>query len=532
MKKTLKKLGALLVAVVMTVAMVVPASANTNVPKKGDTATVAVTNVESNATVKGYKIIEANYGPNDEGLLSYSVVKAVTDANLSIAKITDPAAEEITDIATAINNGSLKLAAVDFTYDTNKKDFEYTSASAGTYLVIITSSAEAGAKIYNPLIVSAGYGTDSILANGTVNAGADFQNLAGDTAYAKSSDVSIKKEIVKDSGNVSTDDSAIGDIVNFKITSVVPDYSNEYDQNSLIFTVTDTLDNGLDYVEGSVKLNDNEIKAEDATVSSTQHGLIIVFKSSYIAANGGNSIAITYSAKLNVNATTNTVPNSNTAKLTYTNNPGTTKDATESKTKTYTFEIGALVNGSDTERYKDIVKTDAGTTESGSTTTTYKNLSGATFGLYKDATCATLLNGTSVSDGNGAVNFKGLDGNTVYYLKEITAPNGYSLNTDVVCVKVVPVYDPATGDLSSYSIQYGANEASLRTATNYTVSTTGGSTEVTRDNTNIGYQFKDTKLSNLPSTGGIGTYVFTITGIVIMAVAVALFFMKRKNAAK
>ena len=40
---------------------------------------------------------------------------------------------------------------------------------------------------------------------------------------------------------------------------------------------------------------------------------------------------------------------------------------------------------------------------------------------------------------------------------------------------------------------------------------------------------KDSKLSALPSTGGIGTTIFTIAGCVIMIAAAGLFFASRKK---
>ena len=42
-------------------------------------------------------------------------------------------------------------------------------------------------------------------------------------------------------------------------------------------------------------------------------------------------------------------------------------------------------------------------------------------------------------------------------------------------------------------------------------------------------QLNDTKLSALPSTGGIGTTIFTIAGCVIMIAAAGLFFASRKK---
>ena len=42
----------------------------------------------------------------------------------------------------------------------------------------------------------------------------------------------------------------------------------------------------------------------------------------------------------------------------------------------------------------------------------------------------------------------------------------------------------------------------------------------------------NTKLASLPSTGGIGTTIFTIGGCAIMIIAAALFFATRRKAEK
>ena len=42
----------------------------------------------------------------------------------------------------------------------------------------------------------------------------------------------------------------------------------------------------------------------------------------------------------------------------------------------------------------------------------------------------------------------------------------------------------------------------------------------------------DTKLSALPSTGGMGTYLFTIVGVVLMTCAAGAFFVSRRKANK
>ena len=66
----------------------------------------------------------------------------------------------------------------------------------------------------------------------------------------------------------------------------------------------------------------------------------------------------------------------------------------------------------------------------------------------------------------------------------------------------------------------------------------GGTTTWTRTDTiqkdgtteyDKGFDILNTKLSSLPSTGGIGTTIFTIAGCVIMIAAAGLFFASRKK---
>ena len=71
MKKYLKKISALLIAIAMVVAMCIPASAANTKPVETDTATATVSGINvSGVKVTAYKIIDANY--NTEGFTGYS----------------------------------------------------------------------------------------------------------------------------------------------------------------------------------------------------------------------------------------------------------------------------------------------------------------------------------------------------------------------------------------------------------------------------------------------------------------------------
>ena len=97
-----------------------------------------------------------------------------------------------------------------------------------------------------------------------------------------------------------------------------------------------------------------------------------------------------------------------------------------------------------------------------------------------------------VTDDNGKAVVKGLDDSVAYQFKEIVAPNGYSINQDNAITK----WD---------------------------------STKLANDRQGAA-SMNDTKLSSLPSTGGIGTTIFTIAGCAIMIAAAGFFFANRKKA--
>lgn len=101
---------------------------------------------------------------------------------------------------------------------------------------------------------------------------------------------------------------------------------------------------------------------------------------------------------------------------------------------------------------------------------------------------------------DGTVIVKGLDCGK-YVFTETTAPTGYSLNTDT-------------------------REVEIKLAKGKTTAEVQG--DVVNDATSI----TDTKLSALPSTGGIGTTIFTIGGCAIMIVAAGLFFATRRKTQK
>lgn len=103
------------------------------------------------------------------------------------------------------------------------------------------------------------------------------------------------------------------------------------------------------------------------------------------------------------------------------------------------------------------------------------------------------------TDDNGNVVIEGLDVGE-YTFTETTAPKGYSVNGT-----------PVTVDLQITNSNQDGEATAIYDAKG---------------------EMADTKLTALPSTGGIGTTIFTIGGCAIMIAAAGLFFATRKKAEK
>jgi LPXTG-motif cell wall-anchored protein len=101
-------------------------------------------------------------------------------------------------------------------------------------------------------------------------------------------------------------------------------------------------------------------------------------------------------------------------------------------------------------------------------------------------------------------------------LQETKAPKGYSLNNTVYTVVIDPQYESGIGSvIKSLSIKISYTDANGNEFTDQQ------SVEIT-----------DTSLASLPSTGGIGTTIFTIAGCLIMIAAAGMYFASRRKSAK
>lgn len=500
----IKKVLAMLLALAMVMGTTLTAFAAPQKPTDADVSTITVSGIEKGATVKAYQIVKATY--NDSGLTGYA---KVNDED-GIADIYKPTPAEITALASKYRG----TGGAELTYAPEVDAYKLT-ANAGTYLVLV--EAANSAKIYNPMIVSIAYMTgESVSGNlnelipGEVNAASDW-NLNGVEAYAKSSDVTIEKE-----ADVTTQN--LGGIVKYDVTTTVPEYSAEY--TTVKFDVTDTLTHLTLKVDKDHPFTVEGADKDAYTVTGNTNGsttYMISFKSDWIKENGAQPIKITYYAEMTGDAV-NTDAHTNKVVLDYTNRPGEHTGSKEDIEKVYTFDIDGNLTG-------DILnKVAPGQTE-GSTIP----LADAEFTLYTDETCKTQYvntkhptgKATAVTTSEGKINITGLAAGT-YYLKETKAPNGYSLNDTVYKIVITATIEKE--ELKSWNIVV-TNVATGENLSNDFVVAQNGSVTPTMNPTNI----LNTTLSTLPSTGGIGTTVFTIGGCLIMIAAAGMFFASRRK---
>lgn len=123
---------------------------------------------------------------------------------------------------------------------------------------------------------------------------------------------------------------------------------------------------------------------------------------------------------------------------------------------------------------------------------------------------------------DGKVTFEGLEPDpkkATYYVKETAAPNGYSV-------------EPLARKLTGASITKGTPVTTIGEDGVITVTTKNTATDFNGLEGFEGTNFVNTKLGSLPSTGGIGTTIFTIGGCAIMIIAAALFFASRRKSSK
>lgn len=502
MKKLWKKLLAVTTAVMMAITLL-PAMANaestiTDPQAKGSLTINKTTNKKDadgkypglgGAEFTIYKVASLELGTNGK----YKSWKLTTDfARLSLTPDTlgsistadlEAKANEAKKIAADLTGQSQTTA--DGTGETRKGEATFSNLELGYYLVVETKTPSKYVAS-KPFFVSI----------------PETVTTADGSTWNYNVSVSPKNQGIPDTDKVPDKKTVgVGDEVTYTITGpTVPNYDEAYNETTLKYEITDTLSTGLTFAKDKADLkvyttdvNSPLVEDRDYTFEydSTANKITISLIPSKIRDLKGEAIHVKYTVTVNENAVVGSDGTINKAEVEYTNNPDGTTDGSKKEVKVYSFKI------------KINKKKDNGSP-----------LKGATFGLYRDAACADKIAEATSSD-DGVINFgdaSKLAAGT-YYLKELQAPSGYSALTSVVKV-VISTATP--NDNTTYDFKYSMNE--------------GEENNVGEDGV-ISLDITNNKGFNLPATGGMGTYLFTIGGLVIMAGAALLLIASKKRRA-
>ena len=335
-------------------------------------------------------------------------------------------------------------------------------------------------------------------------------------------------------------DFGIGDTVTYQLTSKVPDMTG---YNSYTFKFSDTLSKGLDLKEVlSVKVGNTTLTAKKSGTNTyalaydqAKRTLTVTLNDFYNSYKNhtGETITVVYTATLNKDAVIGMKPNTNKAVVEYSNDPttGGTGTSEPSIVDVHTFDFTIykyyLKDQNNKEDKTALAKAEfelyKGNTEGTAADEQAKvNIVDEGEGVYRQATAdeAKATGFTSakiVSDADGKVLVKGLDAGT-YYLRETKAPEGYNKLLSDIKVEIKANYDPKTGKLTSYSVDYTYNGT---TTTGKEIKDTKTSPEVAVEN-KTGAQ--------LPSTGSKGALMVTLAGIVLFGVLTASKAFGKKKA--
>ena len=509
--KHLKKIMSLILTAIMVIAMCVPVMA------ANGTGTITMSGSDNSHTYSIYQILIGDYAG---GKLS----------NVKWGSATDKSGTNVTDTElaafTALSNNAQATADAVNAYV--KNNAVATDTIVGNGSAIVPTGYYVIRDSYIDQDVAQSVSTHIVKVVGDVTV---TPKVGVPTSDKKVDD---KNDSNTNENNVEWKDSAdydIGDAVPFRLHGTLPENFNSYSSYKYIFHDTESA--GLTFNADSVVVKvDNIIVPEannyeviyPATHNDNTNCTFEVKFNNLKALKGddGNDITVTnssniyvyYTSTLNTNAVIGSAGNPNEMYLEYSNNPNAGGEGDTDKTpkdKVIVFTYKVVAN-----------KTDGNTA-----------LTGAAFELFKKVVTVDATGQTSeawVSRGKVGLNSDGKSDNTTttfewaglddgdYKIVEILTPSGYNTIADQYFTVT------ATHDLDSDN----------PTLTNLSGNTTTGEIIFT-PNKNQGSLTADVvnkQGSQLPETGGIGTTIFYVVGVVLMLGAGVLLITKRRMSAK
>ncbi len=552
MKKTMKKCLTLLLALAMLLAMAVPAVAEENYSRE-----ITFTGVAEGDTVKAYKLgwYDENYNKYifHDGFINFlkhqepdklpeNILKDTTKEGLTSMMasyvLMDGHSLQGSSIITLPSNPVVKVADAG-----NKVQM---TLEPGYYLLLVSTTA-ANNRTYMPVTVFVQ------VKNGNVKVYAAGSELTGNpTAVFKHEEgPAINVRVNDDSRDIEWKETAggrVGETMDFYMEVSTPAYTD----NS--FNITKLTANcqlaGLKYVEGSMKATAQPNADSDAvegaiigTTAGADGNLTVELNYSKIRSTTGRGlIYLHFQATVAPDAVAESEASA-TAKLEYvfSMEAGKTQTTADSTAAVYNYDFTLFKKSNEL-----IDPSDAGSV--------HKPLAGAGFTLYSDNTMNTPVSmvkvdatattdayyrpatAAEISDGTGIVTEMdanmGNDKNTLsirgldvgfYYVRETKTPSGYYAPKG--SFKLELTADRDANDNLVNTLAKGSVFGALKEADRALVR---------RSEVNKGLNRFEADLLNsstpvLPTTGGVGTVMFTVVGLLCMGAALWFFLFARRR---
>ena len=446
-----------------------------------DDAALMVTNAPASDTLAAYKILDTFYNASTN-VITYEftsnfkafLASSSTYRNLTVDEYYNLTSGDITSGSTRTSSTLDRLASAYASYvKTNSvigADLTYDEGEGATGTVL-----PAGAYLVLPKVTNSVYAV--MVGNIIPTANGNDWTINDATIVAKVANASVVKSVGSIEHVTGTYD--IDEEFSYFLVGGVPQYPTN--ATNKVYTMKDIIGPGLDFLaissfvvkdgETSLLINSdgtvvNAAGNTVATITISGKNLTIAFNVDYVTS---TTVTVEYKAKLNNSAVLGDRGNLNSATLTYSNDPygtGTiTSNVAQTSVFTYGVEVLIYANGDKS-----------------------KVLSGVKFEVYSDASLTKKL-GEMTTDSTGRGRLPGLAEGT-YYLKQVSTASGYTLPKDAITIKV-NLEGSTPGSVDGY---YEAEVAAFEAGT-------------------------------LPFTGGPGTILYTVIGMITIVSAILLFVL-------
>lgn len=444
-----------------------------------------------------------------------------------------------------------KSHPVSSTYDAGTKEFKISLDKSGYYLVVDNPS------------------NDPAVGKGDIISEHILEVVRDKAVTVKSATPTVDKEIV--SGNSGYE---IGQTIKYQLVGTLAENFKNF-VGDYKYKFVDTMSKGLTLDEDSIEVKvyslkaDGSLDAEITTITLTK-GDTAPNGNYTVSVTGGGSaatvitiafdnlkeieglladyvIVVTYEAYIDSNAVIGT-PGTNAAKVEFSNDPYTDSSTTETpedKVGVETLELDVVkkdsVSGAGLSGVKfKLYKVETLAQPATGTKNVYGKFTSDDAGTYTlnatDSWTDTKASGTDlITITDGVLKIKGL-GTGIYYLEEVETPNGYNALPGPIKIEITATYVTAD-DVKAAALEGKTLvEGELKTVTAaFTIDGKETSLVIKGTETTLGIipiEILNIPISSLPSTGGIGNYIFYIGGGLLIVAAIAILIVSKKKATK